>query len=54
MMYSGIDELLAADGEARRYFNGLPKEVRDTLRRYGGGINSFEELRHFSHTPKRK
>ncbi len=48
MLYSGIDELLSSNREAHRFFDGLPKEVQNTLRRYGGGINSFEELKHFS------
>ena len=48
MLYSGIDELLSSNREAHRFFDGLPKDVQNTLRRYGGGINSFEELKHFS------
>ena len=48
MLYSGIDDLLSSNHEAYRFFNTLPKDVQKTLRRYGGGINSFEELKHFS------
>lgn len=48
MLYSGINDLLSSNHEAKRFFDELPKEVRETLMRYGGGINSMEELRHFS------
>ena len=48
MLYSGIDELLSSNHEARHFFDNLPNEVQRTLHRYGGGINSLEELKHFS------
>ena len=54
MLYSNIDDLLSSNHEAQRYFNTLSSDVQETLRKYGGGINSLEELKHFSDVPKSK
>lgn len=48
MLYNSISELVSSDYEAKQYFKKLPQDVQKTLMRYGGGINSLEELKHFS------
>ena len=54
MLYSNIDDLLSSNHEAQRYFSTLPRDVQETLKKYGGGINSLEELKHFSNVAKRQ
>ena len=43
--YSGLAELLKHDGEALKYFEGLPLEVRERIAPDGRRIDSFETLR---------
>ncbi|HIT85623.1 MAG TPA: hypothetical protein IAA60_06945 [Candidatus Ornithomonoglobus intestinigallinarum] len=47
MMYSGLDELLASDKNARTYFAGLPDTTQTALISCCGAINSADELFRF-------
>ena len=46
--YSGLAELLRHDGDALRYFETLPMEVRDRLAPKGRRIDSLETLRNYA------
>ena len=46
--YSGLAELLKHDGEALRFFEGLPVEVRQRIAPDGEKIDSMETLRHYA------
>lgn len=48
MRSKDINSLLQSNGNARDYFNTLPQNVKDALLAHGDGINTVEELKHFS------
>lgn len=46
--YSGLAELLKHDGEALKFFEALPPEVRERIAPKGKRVDSFEKLRDFA------
>ena len=46
--YSGLAELLKHDEEALRFFEGLPREIRERIAPKGRHVDSFEKLRDFA------
>lgn len=45
ILIGGLNNLLEIDTQAREYYQGLPKEVRDMLFTRQNEINSFEALK---------
>ena len=46
--YSGLAELLKHDGDALRFFEGLPLTVRERIAPKGRRIDSLETLQHYA------
>ena len=42
--YESLDALLAADNQAKNYFNALPDYVREQIRTRGSNVNSTRSL----------
>ena len=43
-----LDHLIESDEIAKDYFYSLPEETQIALLEYGDGVNTVEELKHFS------
>lgn len=46
--YSGLESLMAAEPEAKKFFNSLPDYVREHISSRGGNVNSFESLQDYA------
>lgn len=48
MKYSGLDELLDCEAEAKNYFNKLPDYVRQHIQTREQNVNSFDSLKDYA------
>ena len=46
--YTGLDQLLQHEQEARSYFDALPDYVRSSIEERKQSVNSFESLRDYA------
>lgn len=46
--YSGLNQLIAEDPEAKRYYQNLPDFVRNQIRQREQNINSLDSLRDYA------
>ena len=46
--FSGLNELIKNDSQARTYFQGLPQHVRDGISAREQNINSFDSLKDYA------
>ena len=54
MDFDNFKQLIAQDKNARNFYDSLDEKIKSALRTHGDGINSFEELKHFTDILKKR
>ena len=46
--YRDLESMIFSNGDARQYYNELPKGVREQLKPHSSNINSYEVLQEYA------